>query len=373
MARFCPAPWLAVNVRGNGVIAPCCAIEFEDVYTWDDYYNSPQLLRVQQDFQNGIEPPECKQCWELDDANSESLYSIFSGAVSRNSVNFDGPNLPKYLALATTQVCNLQCRICGPVSSTRHITEHNVLYDLGFKTEKWTKPAWKPLKDQIHLDWIRENEQDLEYIQFIGGEVFATLHDEQVELLTAFKNPENITLSYTTNGTIMPPLAMMNLWNRFKKITLTVSIDGTKDVFEYGRYPAKWDTVEQNLSIYQALAMRTPIYIKITNTVSALNVFNLVEFENWRNQLGIPATYSLLFDAPYYSVANLAPEIKDHIIEYLTGYPMFTHIIAHMKTHYDSDMTKDLVYNLEMLDGVRKQSYKDVLPEIYLNYFHKSL
>jgi len=84
-------------------------------------------------------------------------------------------------------------------------------------------------------------------------------------------------LSTTTNGTILDS-PWLDLAQQFKHFYLGVSIDGFGKLYEYIRFPARWETIAGNLPILKKLP-KTHIYASVTvQNYNALNIVELFRF-----------------------------------------------------------------------------------------------
>lgn len=370
MGRFCKLPWLSVTVSAEGNYYPCCTIRnFEKVNNWEDYQNSDQLRIIKDDFLEGREPIECSDCWVHEAAGIESLRQMAEGASKDIEVDFDNVTDPVQIELAITQVCNLACRICGPDSSSRWVKDNNKLFNIGMADE-YTAKAKRHLRDPAYVNWVLSHQSNLEYLQFIGGEPFADQLKEQTDLLNKLDHPESIQLSYITNGTVLPSAEMIEAWRKFKKVIISVSVDGVHKVFEYGRYPAKFDVVEKNLYYYMTLAHAAEnVVFKINNTVSAINIFNVPEFDEWYGGgcEFFDITYSLLSGPACYNIKNLNPEVKAYLSCKLEGFPaILTALNKEPDTLY---YYNSFVRTTKALDKIRKQTFLDIYPPEYTRLF----
>ena len=133
---------------------------------------------------------------------------------------------------------------------------------------------------------------NLVHIDLPGGEPFLSGVEEQKELLNYYiqsGQAPNITLHYTTNGTIFPGYEWWNLWKSFKEIDLQLSVDGIEKQYEYIRFPASWETFVKNAKQYiikekEILNLR----LSVSHTVSAYNIMYLDNFFNWCYNIGLP-------------------------------------------------------------------------------------
>ena len=370
MSKFCKLPWLAVSVREEGNLQPCCLMRnFDRVDDWQSYYDSPQLKRIQQDFLAGKQPTECNDCWIMEDSGNKSLRQMTAGHAKKFDIDYNAVNDPVYLELSITQICNLACRICAPSASTRWIVDHNKLAEFDIELKPYTAKPKRHLTDPIYVDWILSRQSNLKFLQFLGGEPLADQLQEQADLLSKLDNPADIQLSYTTNGTFLPPAELVKEWPKFKQVIINNSLDGIGAAFEYNRYPAKWEKVEANVLQWVEFAASTDnVMFKVNYTVSALNIYNLPEFDVWANEHNFDITYSLLIEPLHYNIKNLSPAVKEFLRRRLCDHPL---IIAGLdpapSLPYDYNI---FVNKTNALDKVRNQSFLEIYPKDYTDLFN---
>jgi hypothetical protein len=85
---------------------------------------------------------------------------------------------------------------------------------------------------------------------------------------------------YNTNGTQLIDDKTKKLIEQFKFTRISFSIDGIGEKFNYIRYPAKWNQVEQNL-IWWKNNLPHNSMLSLTVTASILNVLDLDEVIEW--------------------------------------------------------------------------------------------
>ena len=95
----------------------------------------------------------------------------------------------------------------------------------------------------------------------IGGEPF--YNDFHVKILNMIPCPENVTLSYPTNGSIWPDDWIFELWSHFKKVIINFSIDDMYERFTYIRWPLKWSRVEENFRRFVSLLPDSNFQVRI--------------------------------------------------------------------------------------------------------------
>ena len=368
MGKFCKLPWLSVTISTAGHYAPCCAVNnFIHSTSWDEYQSSPELAKLKEEFLAGKQPLECVKCWTQEDADLESLRTMTMSYAERYPINYGAINDPVQIELAITQICNSACRICGPDSSSRWIKDNNQLFKIGLADE-YNARAKRHLTDPEYVEWVLTHQQNLKYLQFIGGEPFADQIKEQADLLNKLEHPGDIQLSYMTNGTFTGPQLLEEQWQKFKRVNISVSLDGCNEVFEYGRYPAKWNDVESNLTYWKTLARDNDnIHLNVNNTISAINIFNIPEFDAWASASDLNITYQILSNPSHYDIRNLNPEVKTYLSRKLYQFP---EIISGLNKEPNNFDYNSLVNYLRALDDLRGQSFVNLYPSEYTKLFH---
>lgn len=135
-------------------------------------------------------------------------------------------------------LCNLQCRMCSPFSSTAWIGEWNEV-----------KPKEDHISEELkrelsHYDWIKKDllfEEfklklpEATHLHFAGGEpLIAPQMSKMLKFCVEKGYAKNLDLTYNTNITILPP-NVLELWKEFKSVKLLCSIDGFEKVNDYIR------------------------------------------------------------------------------------------------------------------------------------------
>lgn len=213
--------------------------------------------------------------------------------------------------------CNLSCRHCSPVYSSRwnSILKHN--------NHLWEPLMWQgkiPVNDQKlrqeYIDDILQNlVPNLIHISFSGGE---TLYQQQhYEFITAIpaEHAAHIQLLYVTNGTVTEykKYNIFELWKKFKKVIIVVSTDGVLERFNYFRQGAKWDLVEKNIRAFNDAGH--DVYTEIT--CSAYQLFYLSETIDYLydNKLSIDISSSIVQSPLLINPRIIPNDIKQQILE----------------------------------------------------------
>jgi hypothetical protein len=108
---------------------------------------------------------------------------------------------------------------------------------------------------------------------------------------------------------------------RFKFCHLAPSVDGYGAVYEYIRYPAKWDIVERNIRHIAGLQREhSNLYVMLTTVAQAYNVFNLVDLLRFADELPLECKPHVL-DGPVQLRPHVLPrDMRLKAAERLSAY-----------------------------------------------------
>ena len=459
---YCPVPWTSFSINNNGQYRMCvqanthrksrgvCRKDNNEIMTADnasvnEARNSKLLKDVRLSMLKGERHPVCQRCNEEEDAGQHSRRVVdrrryemrvnrifddielksFTFEDAQQLTNEDGSIKEETPILHTDirlgNLCNLKCRMCGP-------TESSPWKDDWFHAFGWNKFKHdaadnkflylkKDKQGQICIDghdpysWhergdifnqIVENAPNIEMIHISGGE--PTIANANYELLQKFietGRAKRIALDYNTNLVNIPDKAF-ELWKHFRLVELGGSVDGTKDVNDYIRYPSNWKKIEKAIHKIDQIPNINGWF---TTTVQVLNVLNIPEFIEWIIQQnfkrfninGKHMFFSMhhLHNPLYYNIRCLPERIKLLVqSKYENFLERFPRLIKNKKRwrHYENVVDNDYVINLtnnclnsilkymwaqdesyhirefidrtEALDKYRSQNFRKTLPEI---------
>jgi len=212
----------------------------------------------------------CSACKEQETAGNQSLRNTGKDWIPDNALSD-----PYIIDINLDIECNAACVTCGQHSSTLWGKENAKVSNI-----KYIKSAISP--DQ-HIDKIVNtlNLTKLTYVKFFGGEpLFTNTH---LKFIKHIPNPENVTLHYTTNGSIYPNDEVLSAWEKFKVVIFSASLDGVEEQFNYVRWPLPWDKVSNNLL---KLKLQGPynLMFRVEFTANFLNAYYFDKLENWVNE-----------------------------------------------------------------------------------------
>ena len=148
------------------------------------------------------------------------------------------------------------------------------------------------------------------------------LHFDFLKKLIDLDVAKNIKIDYNSNGTIYSE-KFFDLWDHFKEIKISFSIDDIADRFEAQRVGAKWDQVGENIKKYNS--KRSEKFItEIYPTINIQNVYWLPELLEWISTQSFDhVSFNILRNPIEYNVTSLDNQNKLKIVKKFKQYPQY--------------------------------------------------
>lgn len=380
---ICSLPFNSISVDPTGRLRPCCNADTgvfpEDinVISVDRIINNPSIQGLRKSLLNNIKDPMCNRCWKMEAvgnqsfrniANVDSDHGITSISPDRFTETIDYSNI-RYLDITLGNKCNLACRMCHPGSSSLVAKQY---IELGYPFDSAPMLEFdRTGKDKI-LELIT-NAVNLSSIYLLGGEpLINEFHDEIIELLIKIGKAKDVTLHYSTN-LHTDVEKHLERWANFKLVEISVSIDGSEEVYEYIRWPGSWKKVYGNLKKVCDIAHNDRrIVAGVAITAQNLNVGNIPTLINTIQDIGelvsyyfIPVTGCNNIEyTPIYILENAMRqllELRDpynRISELMNYYKKAVTVKSSVTAH---DVEK--FFNRQRdFDGFRKQNLFQTIP-----------
>jgi sulfatase maturation enzyme AslB (radical SAM superfamily) len=213
----------------------------------------------------------CGHCKILEDAGQQSLRQTGPDWID----DFENSQDPVTLDIRLDTECNAACVICSKHSSSLWAKEHLKLQGKKIKIINDSH-----LVDDI-IDKIVNSVslEKLKYVKFFGGEPLFT--DTHLKFIKHIPHPEQVTLHYTTNGSIYPNDNVLFAWKKFKVVIFATSLDGIEEQFDYVRWPLPWNKVSKNLIRLKENKDISNLMFRVEFTANFLNTYYFDRLENW--------------------------------------------------------------------------------------------
>ena len=259
---------------------------------------------------DGSRPSACDACWNLENvgihkSDRQIKNAWFDHFMNKNLSDVleecnQGKNTTVFYKIDTSSTCNATCVTCGPYNSSSWLQL--------LRKNKQSSPAknWqiKPLVADQLIDY-----RTTKGIILRGGEpLMSETNFHMLEQLVLANNTD-CYISLNTNGSITPTVDQEVILKHFKNLNFSFSIDGIGPVFEYLRYPLKWNKLEENIQ----WCRDRNIDVSVNCTVSNLSVFYLDQTIAWFDANHIPYRIAPVQKPEWFSPKVLPYDIKKKI------------------------------------------------------------
>ena len=322
----------------DGSVQPCNQItNFPKFHSVEHLRSSPEYYKLL----NGS-TEYCMRCLDKESINLNSkrlidnqTHSVYT-KLHADYLKVDG---------AIGNVCNAGCRICGSHSSSFWLSEdrkfHRTVNISDSRTTIWSE--------------IEKYKDSILQLDLGGGEPWLNELDRQEALLEYWIQTDRaklIKLRYNTNASLYPS-RLLDKFQHFREIRITLSLDDTGDRFQYNRYPLQWDNVMANIRKLQNLP---GIKIDINFTVSVFTFLYADAFIDCVKDIG-GVNFNILADPSIYSIKSMPLKIKEHI----NPNNKFFNLIA---TSPVDNWYTNFSQLTEKLDKQRNQTFGKIFPEL---------
>jgi sulfatase maturation enzyme AslB (radical SAM superfamily) len=377
-STFCLAPWFSVFLDSRKKIAPCCAIEGERKYSYNqltEYFNSSELQTLRHDLLNGVKNKNCDTCWKQEESGGDSLRLITnrtiglftSGSLSDQIADPKVSNI-KSFDLTLGNLCNLKCVMCSPTLSSQLLAEANLNPHLHERyEEKYNQGDFDWPKQMDFVEWCNKNLPQAVHIKFTGGEPFIIPWIGDAIEHIPDDQKKNCVLHFTTNLTTINE-KLLHTFRKFKQVWLSVSVEGEGDTFEYIRYGHKWKTLTDNIGFIQDMNVEN-LVLSISHVLQAPSYHSIIAMTKYFDDKNISIRPIMVEGPEHLHILSLTEKAKLQFLADTQDYAghnkkFIDYVRNNTELHIDQDkgLTKKLVTHLSDFDKVRKNSYKDIIP-----------
>ena len=389
---FCMLPWLHLHAWPDGRAYPCCLANgrfpvgnFKEK-TMREIWNDTDMREMRT---NMLEDKPCRQCNDCYEQEANGFASMrnnsnksFGHHIKEIDATLPDGSLPDmrlhYWDVRFSNICNLKCRSCGSIFSSRWYDDDVRLWGKELRPRvqfagRHDEDVWEQMQEHIpHLDQI----------YFAGGEPLIMEEHNRILKLLIEKGNTGVRLIYNTNLTELKfkKESVLDLWKHFPTICVAASLDDMGDRAAVIRSGTDWAQVEQNI---RDLKRECPhIDFMISPTLSMMNIWNFVPFHRYMVEQGFiePKDFNvnMLQGPDNYRIDMLPMAIKlkfkkqfEEHIEWLRPIDTiqravggFEGAIKFMMATDNSHLLKSFWETVNDLDWSRKESLVDVVPEL---------
>lgn len=405
---FCGAPWMHTHTWPDGRVFPCCMANYDatvghlnEEKQFIKIWNGEQYKQLRQDMLDGVSRPDiCSRCYVQEKHFGKSLrtqlteryWEEVKQQVAETDAEGVAPLKLHYWDYRFNNFCNLSCRTCGPDLSSSWYNDHIARYGTVPTYAKTKFVVFDAGKEgSVHEELIEEQIKNVKEIYFAGGEpVIMPEHLDVIERLVAVGKTD-IVIRYSTNLTTLSYKGtdFSKIWPKFKEVMLFVSLDEIGERAEYWRNGTNWERLAANMKQVVAISKQHLNFkVGYAPTISIFNVHRLDAYmqylieENLVDNRSMFA-YNVLQGPMEFNIKAAPPPLKEMArasLDRLEG------LVGHWDRHRADinsvrnwleetpDNAEELYFtaakNIAEIDKIRKQSLKEVAPELYEIYKH---
>lgn len=296
---FCVLPFFGYEFRSGGGGTHCCLLPKD--YDIDSIKNA--IL-------NKERSPYCNSCWSLEEHGLTSDRKLKNSAFdfyTNKDIRYieddvrQGKYKTKMIKIITSNTCNSTCVTCNSNSSS----------------------AWAPLEIKLNIQPGRPTSitrdqidkildfKEIVSLNLVGGEpLYEKLNFYILERLIEHGN-DKCFIQITTNGSVRVSNYHKDLLTKFKNVNVNLSVDGVGKVFEYMRFPLKWNDLLENLTFFKTLTDN----ISVSYTTSNLNILYHHETIDWFKKNNLNYHFNPVNNPSYFRPNALPISVKKEIFK----------------------------------------------------------
>ena len=389
---FCMLPWIHLHAWPDGRAYPCCLANgdypvgsFKEK-SMREIWNDTDMREMRTNMLKDEPCRQCSDCYEQESTGFSSMRNNsnknFGQHIAEIDLTLPDGSLPDmklhYWDVRFSNICNLKCRSCGSIFSSRWYDDDVKLWGKALRPRvqfagRHDEDIWEQMQEQIpHLDQI----------YFAGGEPLIMEEHNRILRLLIEKNNTKVALVYNTNLTELKYKgeSVLDLWQHFPDICVAASLDDMGDRASIIRSGTKWAEVEQNI---RDLKHKCPhIDFMISPTLSMMNIWNFTRFHRYMVESGFieakDFNLNILQGPEAYRIDVLPMELKikfkedfENHIKWLEPLDTigravggFRGAIEFMMATDNSNLLRKFWGLVDDLDWARNERLIDVVPEL---------
>lgn len=350
--------------------SPCCHImpnddsmNIKNIQSLDNLLHSKTYKQIRDSMDAGIKDPICNVCW------SEESQNILSDRVLENNIRPKRNSIElRSLKIALDYTCNMMCRICTPMLSSKWASSNLA------KTELKEYNDYNVEYPKYDIKHIIENSDisKLERIKLLGGEPFYSKKlDWFIDYLSMNTDFENLRVYITTNGSVFPKQQIINKLLQTKNVHIEFSLDAIEKQSQLCRWGVDWQTINQNIQKWRSLNNKK-IKLNAHCTMSVYNSNNMQPLVDYCKDNNIFLHVNKLRYPQHLCIDMIDIDTrKTWLLEGTTAIEKTVNAILLNKENIIADASKKFIHFNSVLDKNQKTLLKELNREIY-DYFQKS-
>lgn len=336
---FCNIPWIGMHLYWDGSFGACCA-ERNRPYEeseWQQYniknmtvmewFNAAPMQKIRSDIVGYDKLTACSSCYKDEQQGHESkrIKENFKTVIFtkqafdksfKQSAWYDRFNKPIVTQppidwhIDFGNECNLACKMCRPQSSSLIESKYKVWGIEHEHRKNWTtdESSWNNFIKSIDQTKINR-------LHFIGGEPLLSKRFVQLVDHLLATNRTEISLSFTTNGTLYNQ-DLIDKLKKFRSVDVEVSIEAfnaQQNYIRQGQGDKCLPVVTETLNMI--LRQRTESFSLVLRSVpQLLNVSSYHTYIKWAWDNNVSIQSNLLQQPYYLKITVLPYELRQTLI-----------------------------------------------------------
>ena len=357
--HFCIQPFVNTTTRVTGKNYSCCNIKVShsdiDEETPQQFFNSTYTKQFRQDLLEGKKLPECKTCQYQEEKSNNSqrieynkYYNILDHQPKEyyrkviEKLRISKLKNPLYSDIHVSNLCNLKCLTCNDKDSSKFHAENKMLGNSEFPHANFSIT-----KDSM-LDAVNSViTNDLLFLDVRGGETLMVPEVKKILKNVSEERASKITLKIQTNGNIIPDNEWCDIFRKFKRTKVNVSVDAYGQDNHYIRHPSEWSKTMATIDVLQ----KQNIAFMINTVVSNLNIMVIDKLFNWIQQNNYLNYFYILEWPLHYRPTNLPQSLLD------TARKKLQNVESKFKIETCNQKLQDLIKMCEKADQTHWDSF----------------
>ena len=368
--------------------------------TINEFWQSKQMNEIRSLMLDGKPIAGCKACYDEERNGTASLRQQENNGWARHK---DLPNVentikewkqtgvcpePVSIDINFSSLCNLKCRMCfSGLSSELAKEQWGIIQKEGWEVNhelmRFQKDDLEIIdhgKNNKLMSELYDQFKDIKRIYLKGGEptLLQTMYD-YLNYPVDKGQANQIQIKFNTNMTNVQK-RFVQLMDKFKKVDLTMSIDGVGAVQEYIRSPSKWKAIDRNILYF--IENNHKADLMVSPCWQIYNLFYIkdhLEYFDALNKTRKVEVTPILLDFPmHYRIDTLPYDIREQAIDKvkecfklnISKQPtLYRKLNTLIKVLQDKNNTTEhmdkFVQITKLYDKHRNQSIENSLPDLY--------
>ncbi|HVT17317.1 MAG TPA: twitch domain-containing radical SAM protein [Thermoanaerobaculia bacterium] len=427
----CIVPWSTLAIGPDGRANFCCDVpapltvdgRMGSIYrdSLDNLWNAGEIVQVRAAMARGEKPEACGLCWQREAAGGVSrrlltnaAYRQLGGQLAVEALPQEGAGSgyrlerrPDWFILELGNVCNLKCRSCSPLFSSRIAADPVQVAWTGNAPapDSATTTAPRPrqrlrLAPENTAAWFEDVDAMADMIasgagggagvaggaggvgdvgaramlSLMGGEPFLIEHTWRLlDALVARGVAPHLFVGLLSNGQ-QRSVRLEELAPHFRGFNVSLSIDAHGKLYEYLRNGARWRTLVENL---RWLRQVPNLYLAAVPTLQNCNALDMVTLLRFLDEQELPVTFNLLTWPARLRPTNLPPSVRRIAAARLRGYldtecrPVnlavvrnYCETLEEAGDSFDAELFAEFMTFTNDLDASRGESLPEAAPEL---------